>query len=92
MQKTSQEIARAFGQVLKKQRLATGFSQEKLAFDAQLDRTFISMLERGLRVPTLGVVLSLSSALNVSASSMVAQVEHAITADSDPNHSRQPFA
>lgn len=79
MQRSSNNIASAFGCVLKQHRLAAGLSQEALSFEAQIDRTFVSMLERGLRVPTLGVVLSLAGALNVSAAQLVEQVEKQLT-------------
>ena len=49
----------AFGQILKDLRNERGLSQQQLAFDSDLDRTYISLLERGLRLPTLGTVLIL---------------------------------
>lgn len=64
-----------FGGVLRKLRAETGLSQEKLAFESGLDRTYISLLERGLRQPTLGTLFSLSEALNVRASLIVARLE-----------------
>ena len=42
-----------FGKVLKDLRLDAGYSQEKLALDCGLDRTFVSMLERGKRQPSI---------------------------------------
>lgn len=42
-----------------------GFSQEALAHEAGLDRTYISMLERGIRNPTLEVMRLLADALEV---------------------------
>lgn len=68
-------VEQAFGEVLRELRTGTGKTQETIALDAGLDRTFISMLERGLRQPTLETVLSLSRALGVSASEIVARVE-----------------
>ncbi len=64
----------AFGQILKKYRTNTGLSQEKLALECNLDRTYISLLERGKRQPTLGSILALSEHLNVSASDMIKDV------------------
>jgi transcriptional regulator with XRE-family HTH domain len=61
----------AFGHVLKMYRTNAGMSQEKLALECNLDRTYISLLERGKRQPTLGSILSLSQRLGVSASEMV---------------------
>lgn len=45
----SEEI---FGQVLRSTRKKQKMSQEKLAFQSNLDRTYISMLERGVHQPT----------------------------------------
>ncbi len=70
--KKSEEI---FGKILKKIRAEKGFSQEKLALEADLDRTFISLLERGLRQPSLNTLLQISKALDTKASEIVAQVE-----------------
>lgn len=50
-------------------------SQEKLAFQSNLDRTYISMLERGVHQPTLNTLLSLAEALNMKASELVEIVE-----------------
>ena len=65
----------AFGQVLAKYRKEKGLSQENLAHEASLDRTFISLLERGLRQPSLSTILRVSSALNVKPSTLIAEVE-----------------
>ncbi|WP_226603243.1 helix-turn-helix domain-containing protein [Bacillus cereus] len=40
-------------------------SQEELAFNSVLDRTYISLLERGKRKPTISTLFSLASALNI---------------------------
>jgi transcriptional regulator with XRE-family HTH domain len=52
-----------------------GLSQEELAFRAEVHRTYISQLERGLKSPTVSVILKISSALKVSASSLLASIE-----------------
>ena len=58
-------FARAFGEVLRTARLGAEFTQEHLAEAADIDRTYPSMLERGLREPTLGMVIRLARALEV---------------------------
>jgi DNA polymerase V len=60
------DISRNFGQVLKELRLQKGFSQEQLALESGLDRTFISMLERGIKNPTLSTVEKISKSLSVT--------------------------
>lgn len=61
----------AFGIILKELRTNVGLSQEKLAFACGLDRTFISMLERGKRQPSLTSILILAKALSIPADKMV---------------------
>jgi ribosome-binding protein aMBF1 (putative translation factor) len=48
------QVARAFGAVLKNARSQQGLSQEALCEGADMDRTYPSLLERGLRTPTSG--------------------------------------
>lgn len=69
------EIEKAFGVVLKSERNQQLLSQEELAHICNLDRTYISMLERGIRQPSLKTIITLSSALNLLASDMVSKVE-----------------
>lgn len=57
-------IISAFSQVLREARTEKGCSQEQLAYEAGVDRTFISMLETGKRQPTLSVIFALAVALN----------------------------
>lgn len=61
----------AYGVVLKRYRTEAGLSQEALALEAGLERTFISMLERGIRRPTINTILVLANALDVDAGAMV---------------------
>ena len=69
----SPSIPAAFGLVLRDLRQRAGLSQEALADAADVDRTYVSLLERGLRQPTLETLFSLSRALNVSPSTMVSR-------------------
>ena len=71
-------IQTAFGLVLKDLRNERGLSQQQLAFDSDLDRTYISLLERGLRLPTLGTVSKVAEVLKVSPSDIVARVEKSL--------------
>ncbi len=68
-------IVEVFGKVLRELREANNISQEKLAEYCDLDRTYISLLERGLRQPTISTIFKLAKALNVSPSEMVGKVE-----------------
>lgn len=53
----------AFGATLRKRREALGHSQEEFARLAQVDRTYVSGCERGIRNPTILVLWRLANAL-----------------------------
>jgi len=63
------------GKEIARLRKRIGLSQEELGFRAEIHRTYISQLERGLKSPTLNMLLKLSRALKASASRLVATVE-----------------
>ena len=68
-------VEKIFGQVLRKFRTSNKLSQEKLSQESGLDRSYISLLERGLRQPSLTTILLLSKTLNTNASKMLRDVE-----------------
>ena len=55
----------SLGLAIKELRHELGISQEALAFEAGIDRSYISQLERGLVNPTFSLLLSLANALQV---------------------------
>lgn len=63
------------GKEIARLRKRIGLSQEELGFRAEVHRTYVSQLERGLKSPTLSMLLKLSGALKVTASRLVATVE-----------------
>jgi transcriptional regulator with XRE-family HTH domain len=65
----------AFGAVLKEQRKAIGLSQEALALDAELERNFISLLERGKNSPSMRTLFKLCAVLQIAPSDLVRRVE-----------------
>jgi transcriptional regulator with XRE-family HTH domain len=69
----STAVATAFGAVLRDCRQKAGISQEALADAASVDRTYVSLLERGLRQPTLDTLFRLSQALDISPATMVSR-------------------
>lgn len=71
-------LVKAFGQVLRETRKKCGISQEALALICGLDRTFISLLERGQRQPTLSSIFSIAEALEIQPSKMLENVEELI--------------
>lgn len=72
------EIASAFGGVIRELRSEAGLTQEQLGFEADLRRTFISVLELGQQQPTLTTIFKLAKALKVPASKIIGLVEIAL--------------
>lgn len=66
-----QELLKSFGQHVKNIRLTQKISQEELALKAELDRTYISGIERGLRNVSLINIVKLANALNISITEIV---------------------
>ena len=69
------EPAVAFGKVLRRMRKRAALTQEQLGFDADLRRTYVSILELGEQQPSLSTILKLAAALDCTASELMAQVE-----------------
>ena len=69
------EAGVAFGRVLAHLRAAVGVSQEELAHRADVDRTFISRLERGVRQPTITTLIAVGEALGTTATELVQATE-----------------
>jgi len=72
-------LQKNFGTVLRQLRVEKGLSQEALALESGLDRTFVSMLERGLRQPTLSSLFALAEALRIPASRIARLTEKEIS-------------
>jgi transcriptional regulator with XRE-family HTH domain len=69
-------LSQAFGVVLRERRLAARISQEELAQAADLHPTYVSMIERGVRNPTLDVAARLAKALRVSLLRLIDEAEN----------------
>lgn len=68
-------LAEAFAKHLKRNREARRMSQEELAAGAELDRTYISQLERGLKSPTLQTLEKLAQQLKIPPAALVGDAE-----------------
>lgn len=53
----------AFGKVLRRLREDAGLTQEQLGFEADLRRTYVSILELGQQQPSLTTILKIAQAL-----------------------------
>jgi transcriptional regulator with XRE-family HTH domain len=65
----------ALGREIKKAREVLQQSQEALAFEAGIHRTYVSLLERGKKSPTLAVIVRLATALGIKPSELLRRVE-----------------
>jgi len=59
------DVQQRVGINVRKFRKERGLSQEALAFECGLHRTYISGVERGIRNPTVGVLEGIATALKV---------------------------
>jgi transcriptional regulator with XRE-family HTH domain len=73
---------KAFGAVLRTIRASRGLSQESLGFESGYHRTYVSLLERGLKSPSLRSVFKIAKALDVRPSDLIARVESFVEAGS----------
>jgi len=61
------DVRRRVGWNVRKFRVERRLSQEQLAFEAGLHRTYVSGVERGVRNPTVTVLEQIATALRVPA-------------------------
>jgi len=59
-------IQTRLGRNLKRIRNGSGLSQEQLSFDADVHRSYVSDIERGVRNPTIQIVYQFAQALHVT--------------------------
>ncbi len=75
MDESKSKILTALGRLIKQRRIKLGISQEQLGFRANLDRTYISGLERGVRNPSLTALVSLAAGMGISVSEFIDNLE-----------------
>ena len=63
--------SKQFGAIVRKLRVKGGWSQEELAELAGLHRTYISGIERGIRNPTLTIIVQIADALKVTPATLL---------------------
>lgn len=65
-----EKLLKKFGEKVKLKRVELKLSQEELAFKCGFDRTYISLVERGLRNTSLSNLSILAEGLNTTISSL----------------------
>ena len=68
-------VAIAVGIALREKRLALGIAQEALAALAQVERSHMGKIERGEHLPSLTMLLRLSTALDERPGSLIDRVQ-----------------
>lgn len=68
---------RVFGDRLRDLRTAQGYSQEEFAHHVELDRTYVSGCERGVRNPTLDVIVKLARGLDLPPTELLSTIKAA---------------
>lgn len=76
MNNHSNKTLMTFGNSLRLIRKSQGLTQEELAQVCGLDRTYISGLERGVRNPSLLVIVKISTILNTSLGDLFSAIDH----------------
>lgn len=69
------DVAVAFGNVTRELRVKAGLTQEQLGFEADLSRTFVSILEPRQQQPALTTIFKLATSLGTTPSQIIAFVE-----------------
>ncbi len=80
----------AFGATLRALREERGLSQEALAFDSGYHHTYIGLLERGRKSPSLGTLYRLAQALGIAPSELLRRAEIIPTAIPARRGQQQP--
>ena len=75
MDTTRTQILSQFGKNVRQRRAELGISQEELGYRVELDRTYISGIERGVRNPTLIALISIAKGLDIPVSDLVLNLE-----------------
>lgn len=76
----SDSFNRALAQVLQNERNAKKLTQMEVSGRAGLTHQYIGYIERGIRCPTVDVLVRIAMALGVKASTLVARAEKMVTA------------
>jgi transcriptional regulator with XRE-family HTH domain len=65
----------AFGHALRRLRQDRGLSQERLGLESGYHRTYIGLLERGMKSPSLHTIFSLAITLKIEPNELIREVE-----------------
>lgn len=68
-------LTERFGRVVREARIKHGWSQERLAEQAGLDRSYLGEIERGCAAASLLIAQRLANALDIKLSALISRCE-----------------
>lgn len=86
------KVCIALGKSLKAHRIAMGKSQEVLGFEAAVDRTYISQIERGVGNPSVLTLAHLCHALGITLADLFMPVTTSLAPDDNSRRANQSNA
>ena len=81
-------LEEAFGHIVREIRNDLEISQEKLGFKSGYHRTYIGLLERGKKNPSMTTIFNIATTLNIKASALIERVEELINQSSSSDGSK----
>lgn len=72
--KKRQPDAEVFGAVVRELREARGWTQEQLAERSEMNASYLGFVERGDNVPTLTIIIQISTGLEVQPADLLREV------------------
>ena len=85
-------FASYFGAAVRQLRERQGWSQEMLAAQADLNRSYIGELERGESLASLATIAKLSEALGIRMSELLTHAEQIAQSKNNPSNDLTPIA
>lgn len=70
-----EDLARRFGELVRRLRRERGYSQEEFSFRVGLHQTYVSSVERGERNVTIGTADKIARALGTTLAEMFTELE-----------------
>lgn len=83
------KVSTAIGKSLKAIRIAANKSQEALAFEAEVDRAYISQIERGAANPSVLTLANICFALGVTLADLFESVKVSLPPNMHPRRTNQ---
>ena len=77
--RTLSQLQTSLGAVIRAERKRLGWSQEELAGEAGLNRSYLTDLENGRRTPNLGTLVQVADALGMRTGELLGAAEARLT-------------